>query len=103
MVGLSDGKDREAYLVLLKDTYSAIVSDKQKYDKLYAFHLVQSVMYRIEKQERDLLMQQQRRTSLLIYGLIAICFGLVIAMMFIYSSRKRKVKRRLVEELNEML
>jgi len=98
-----DLQKENEYLKLLAETYNSLLDDKLNYQRLYSFQEIQTTLYKIEKQERDVLIQQQRRTNLLIYGLIAICFGLVVAMMFIYSSRKRKVKRRLVEELNEML
>ena len=98
-----DLQRQNEYLKLLAETYSSLLEDKMNYQRLYSFQEIQTTLYKLQKQERDVLMQQQRRTNLLIYGLIAICFGLVVAMMFIYSSRKRKVKRRLVEELNEML
>lgn len=98
-----DLQKENEYLKLLAETYSSLLDDKMNYQRLYSFQEIQATFFKIQKQERDLVMQQQRRTNLLIYGLIAICFGLVVSVMFIYSSRKRKVKRRLVEELNEML
>jgi len=98
-----DLQKENEYLKLLAETYNSLLDDKMNYQRLYSFQEIQTTLYKIEKQEKDVFIQQQRRTNLLIYGLIAICFGLVVSGMFIYSSRKRKVKRRLVEELKEML
>ena len=91
------------YLKSLSVIKDSLLQDQQEYKRLYTFQQIQSVMYKIEKQERDIMLQKERRIKLIIYSLIGI--GLLLAGLLVYRYiRKIKLfKKDALRELRQLL
>lgn len=103
LTGKDNGSREIIYLRPLKDVYHTIAKEKQKYEQLYAFQRIQSVMYKIQKEERDIMLKDQRRVNFIIYSLTGLGIFLIIFLGYRYVRKIKLFKKNALEELKDLI